>query len=134
MDFSKWTRAETSKMTYTKDQLDFTTFHVWYKLAAVSLEMLSRLKDERMTGFKMSWSIKNPTLIANISEVGRGIQTPGFAGTLEVGGGGDAERENKVILTLPEGFIRKVGNGSLVIELDADVGKAYKKWKPVAVG
>ena len=65
-------------MNYTKDQLNFTTFHVWYELKAASQQLLDSWKDKRMTGFRFSWRIENSTVIwsTNISEVGRSIQTP----------------------------------------------------------
>ena len=67
-------------LTYTKDQLNFSNFFVWYKYKAASQQLLDMWKDKRMTGFRLSWRIKNenPPLIANISEVGRSIETPHF--------------------------------------------------------
>ena len=64
--------------TYTKDQLNFQSFLLSYKYKAASQHLLDSWKERRMTGFKLSWKIeKNSTLwMANISEVGRSIQTP----------------------------------------------------------
>ena len=63
--------------------MDITSFHVWYKLKAADQHLLNRLKDKRMTGFRLSWKIERPTLNANISELGRSIETPGFGQQLD---------------------------------------------------
>ena len=44
-------------LKYTKDQLDFTIFQVWYSFfnMQASKEGLSSWKDNRMTGFRLSW-------------------------------------------------------------------------------
>ena len=67
-------------LAYTEDQLNFSRFHVWYKYKAASHQLLDSWEDKRMTGLRLSWRIKNdnPPLIANISELGRSIQTPGL--------------------------------------------------------
>ena len=68
-------------LTNTKDQLNFSNFLVYYKYKAASKQLLNNWKDKRMTGFRLSWRIENPPLIANISEVGRNIKTPHFGDT-----------------------------------------------------
>ena len=64
-------------LSYTKDELDFSSISVWYKYKAASQELLDSWKDKRMTGFRFSWKIENPkmTWTSNINEVGRSIKT-----------------------------------------------------------
>ena len=132
----------TVNLVYTKEQLGFSSFHVWYKYRAASKQLLESWKEQRMTGFKLSWRIENenPPLIATISEVGRSLQTPGLGGSSLVE---PVDHKYKAVLTIPEDFPQKIGNGSLVIELDIDVReddevnyvtmnyklqRAYKTW------
>ena len=63
--------------------MTFNSFHVWYKYKAASQQLLDSWKEKRMTGFKLSWRIENPTVkwITSISEVGRSIQTPSLDAT-----------------------------------------------------
>ena len=63
-------------MNYTKDQLNFSSFHAWYKYKAASQQSLDSWKDKRTTGFRLSWRIENPTLewTTSISEVGKSIK------------------------------------------------------------
>lgn len=60
-------------MTYTKEQLNFTSFHVWYEYKAATQQLLNSWKDKRMTGFQLSWRIKNSSLswTPSASEVGK---------------------------------------------------------------
>ena len=64
--------------TITEDQLNFQSLLVSYKHQAASHQLLDNWKDKRMTGFRLSWRVENenPPLMANISELGRSIQTP----------------------------------------------------------
>ena len=65
-------------LTYTKDQLNFPGFHIWYNYKAASQNLLDSWEEKRVTGFRLSWRIENPTLAwtTSISEVGRSIQSP----------------------------------------------------------
>ena len=57
--------TEKLDLIYTKDQLTFRSFHVWYEYKAASQQVLDSWEDKRMTGFKLTWRIEKPTLMAN---------------------------------------------------------------------
>ena len=117
---------KTLDFMYSKDQLTFSSFNLWYKYRAASQQLLDSWKNKRMTGFRLSWRIENenPPLIASISEVGRSIQTPRLGETFFNSADASSNLEFKAILTLPEDFQHKVGNESLVIELNIDMIQA----------
>ena len=102
------------KLKYKKDQLTFSKFHVWYKYVFTSQNLLGSWKDKRMTGFKLSWRIETerPTLMANISEVGRSIKSPELEHDFAKSPDSSSEVICKVILTVPEDT--HVGKGRLV--------------------
>ena len=86
------------KLAYTKDQLNFTSFHVWYTYKAASQQLLDSWKDKRMTGFRLSWRIQyeHLPLIASTNQVGRSIQTPGLGNIMDA----KADKMYKAILHL----------------------------------
>ena len=45
-------------LTYTRDQLAFSSFNVWYSYKVASEELLDSWEDPRMTGFTVSWHIR----------------------------------------------------------------------------
>ena len=49
-------------MKYKKDQLTFSSFHVWYKFKAASQQLLNSWEGKRMTGFRLSWRIDPPSV------------------------------------------------------------------------
>ena len=64
------------KHKYKKDQLSFTSFHVWYRYKAASQQLLDSWKEKRMTGFRFSWRIeKLPPIQADWKEE---VQTPKY--------------------------------------------------------
>ena len=77
--------GKTMGLTYTKDQLNFLYFIVWYKYKAASQQLLDSWKDKRMTGLRLSWRTENenPPLIARSAEVGRSIEAPKFVDTVK---------------------------------------------------
>ena len=107
-------------LKYTKDQLNFPSFLVWYKYEAINLQLLDSWKDKRMTGFRLSWRIENenPPLIANISEVGRSIETPHFGDIPAETTVAPSDKLYKITLTPPQNLAQQMTNKSLVIELD----------------
>ena len=112
-------------LSYTKDQLDLTNFHVWYKLKAASQQLLDSWKEKRMTGFRLNWRIENPTVrwTTSISEVGRSIQTAIPSETLVSAVDESSDKIYKAVLAIPEDFQNEIRNETLVIELDVDMGK-----------
>ena len=107
------------QLTFKRDQLNVTSFHVWYKAKAVSQHLLNRWQDKKMTGFKLSWRIENSPLIANISEVGRRIQTPGLGGIFDEGAAySTSEQVFLAVLNLPNNVKEKMKSGTLEIDLD----------------
>ena len=77
-------------------------------------------KDKRMTGFRLSWRIENenPPLIANISKVGRSIETPHFGDTPDETTVAPSAKVYKVTLTPPQNLAQQTTNKSFVIDLD----------------
>ena len=73
-------------LIYKKDQLTLSSFHVWYQFKAASPQVLDSWEDKRMTGFKLTWRIEKPTLMANNTEVARSISkaTPNSKDSLMV--------------------------------------------------
>ena len=108
---------KTLSLTFAEDQLNFTKFLVSYKYKAASDQVLDSWKDKRMTGFRLSWRIENPPLIANISEVGRSIETPHFGDTLDETHSISLDKLYKVTLTPPKNLSHHMTNKNLVIEL-----------------
>ena len=125
--------AKTISLTYKKDQLNFPSFFVWYKYKAASQQLLDSWKDKRMTGFRLSWRIENPPFVANISEVGRSIESPRLLNTFDA----SLNYTYKAILTPSEELLQQMENESLVIELNFDMNSSdeayaftcYRPWQ-----
>ena len=109
-------------LSLTREKLNFHAFQVWYKFRApTNLTLLNDWTQRRMTGFKLSWRIENPsTLSASVSEPGMRVQTPMFGGTFDPE---YFERDHTYIATLefPDDLTERVGNGSLTIEIEVDL-------------
>ena len=106
------------RLTYLKNQLNFSNFVVWYKYKT-NQQLLDSWKDKRMTGLRLTWRIENenPPLFASISEVGRSIQTPRIGDT--IGGTSASTSQNlyKVALTPKKDLSQQMANNRLVIDL-----------------
>ena len=126
VEYKPQQRNEKLTLKYNKDQLTFTSFHVWYNYKTVSQQWLDSLQDKRMTGFKLSWRIENPALVftTTISEIGRSIQTPRLGESQVIPADALSDHVYKVTLMLPEDIQQQVGDGSLVIEMDVDKKQA----------
>ena len=113
----------TLNLAYTKDQLNISSFHLWYNFKTASRQLLDSWKDQRMTGFRFSWRIENPTEIwtSSIGEVGRSIQTPRLGEPFS--SSETKELLYKVVLTIAEDFQHQIGNETLIVELDVDMRK-----------
>ena len=111
---------KTLSLTYTKDQLKFSSFLMWYKYKAANKQLLDSWKDKRMTGFRLSWRIENPPLRARISEVGRSIETPHVGDIPAEDTVAPSDKLYKVTLAPPKNLSRHMTNKSLVIELNID--------------
>ena len=104
-------------------KVTFSSFHIVYKYKAADEGLLNSWKDKRMTGFKIKWRIEDLPLVANIKEVGRSLKTPGKGEIIERASLG---RFYKATLNVPKDVQKKVGNGSLVIELDVQIRPSDK--------
>lgn len=109
---------KTVRLTYTKDQLNIPSFHVWYRYKAASQQLLDSWEDKRMTGFQFGWKIEEPrerwTLSSN--EVGRSIQTS------EIGECESSSKIYSVALTIPDAFEENIDNETtLLIELETEM-------------
>ena len=107
-------------LKYNKNQLSFTSFHVYYRYKAASKQMLDSWKNKRMTGLKLSWRIQNenPPLMAQISEVGRSIQTPSDSFVKPIDE--SSYLIYKAVLTIPEDLPARMEDGRLAIEIEVD--------------
>ena len=47
--------TKTVRLEYSKYQLDFTSFHVWYTYRRASNDLLKSWVDERVTGVELKW-------------------------------------------------------------------------------
>ena len=112
-------REETIRLNFSKNTLNFSNFLLWYNYKAASQQLLDSWKDKRMTGFRLSWNIENEhlPLTANITDVGRSIETPHFGDTLE------ASYDNlyRAILTPSIDLLQKMDISSLEIDLDINM-------------
>ena len=104
---------ESTKLHYERNQLTFTSFHVWYRYKAVSQQPL---KNKRMTGIKLNWRFENenPPLLAHISEMGRSLEMPKLGAAFVK----PVERIYKVVLALEKDLAILKDNESLTIELE----------------
>ena len=75
------TKGGTTKLEFSKDQLEFGAFNVWYSYKTASQELLDFWEKKRMTGFRLNWRIENPPQIIVSTEVGGCITTPRFGTT-----------------------------------------------------
>ena len=126
VEYTSLMRTRTSfNLTYSKGQIDFSSFHVWYNYKAASQQLLNSWKDKRMTGFRLTWRIENPTVTwaSSISEVGRSIKTPGLGDILDDHVDGSSDHIYKAVLTIPDGFKEEMSKNTLVIELAAEMNK-----------
>ena len=108
-----------------KDQLNFSRFHIWYNERATSQQSPLNFENSQMTGFKVSWNVKKPTVIwtSSISEVGRPLQTPQLGKILVKPSDASVDHIYKVDLTVTDDFQAEIGDRTLVIELDVDMRK-----------
>ena len=63
-------------LEYKKEQLPYPYIKVQYHYESFSQKLFNSWAYTRMTGFRLSWEIKNPQLELFTSEVGRGVHTP----------------------------------------------------------
>ena len=126
VDYTSLNRTTNNlQLTFKRDQLNVTSFHVWYKAKGASQQLLNKWQDKKMTGFKLSWRIENPPLIANISEVGRSIKTPGLGGPFDEGAAySTSEQVFLAVLNLPNDIKEKMESGTLEIGLDVVMRQA----------
>ena len=121
MESTSLSGKQTVNLQYKKNNLGCPSFHVWYEYKAATQKLLDTWEDKRMTGFKLSWRIENPTFnyTLNTSEVGKSIQTPGLGGVpIEM----SSDHVYEAVLMIPKDFPGRMGNGTLVIDLDVDKG------------
>ena len=111
---------KTVKLEFVKEQLSFSSFHVWHMYKATSQQLLDSWTKKKMTGLKLSWRIENenPPLTATTDEVGRSFETPGLGDTFA-----KSALICKAVLKTPEDVLDQQGNKTLVIELDVDMRK-----------
>ena len=119
------TGKRTVHLAYSKDQLNFPSFKMLYRYTAASQQLLDNWEEKRITGFRLSWRIENPTVkwTTSISEVGRSIQTPRLGDAFDKPVDESSDHIYKAVLTMPGHFQENIGNGSLVIELASDMRK-----------
>ena len=116
-------------------QTVFGNFYIWYKFLAVSQQLLDGWKNKRMTGFRVSWRITNPTVMwtSSISEIGRSIKTPGFNESSAQLSHFSSDHVYSTSLFFPKNSETDIGNDSLIIELSVDMNKedelSYKNYK-----
>ena len=112
-------------LSYTKDQLNYASFNVWYKYKAASQQLLDSWKEKKMTGFRFSWRIENRTVMwtSSVSKVGRSLQTPRLGEPVLNSADESSDHTYTAVLALPDEFQKEIGNGSLMIELVTDMRK-----------
>ena len=109
---------------YTKEQLWFSAFQVWYKLKAANQGQLDAWKDKRMTGCKLSWRVENTPLTLTSNEVGRMIITPNFGQQLFESSYFESAKSYIVHLEFTEHLKNQIGDGELMIQLEVDMYQA----------
>ena len=57
---------------YTKENMTIPSFQVWHKYKKVSQERLDSWKEQRMTGFRISWRVDNPNLETAMTDTKEG--------------------------------------------------------------
>ena len=117
----------TMNLAYTKDQLNFPSFNVWYKYKTANQQLLDSWEEKRMTGFRLSWRIENPTVkwTTSISEIGTSLQTPRLGDAFVKPHDRSSDHAYKAILT-KDFNEEEIGNGTLVIELDVNMREGDK--------
>ena len=111
-------------LKYTREQLVFSAFQVWYKLQAVNQNQLDGWKDKRMTGCRLSWRIENSALTLATSEIGRTIMTPQLGSAEYDKSYFEEDHSYSATLEFSKNLRNLVGQGFLVIQLDADMHDA----------
>ena len=101
---------------YSKAELKFTTFQVWYTRQADAKGDMSK-----RTGVRLSWKLTNPLMKLEVStsELGRTLHMPGWGKDFERKSY-ESDFEYTASLKFPENLPEQVGNGTLVIELEVD--------------
>ena len=51
-------KTSTVRLEYKKEQLEFSSFQVWYSFRTANKTLLESWKEKRMTGFQLTWAIK----------------------------------------------------------------------------
>ena len=121
-DAKKTIQAPKKKVwRYTREQIAFSSFQVWYKLKAANQSQIEAWKDQRMTGFSLRWSIDNTPMTLTSSEVGRAIITPNLGGSQPQSDYFEKDRSFIVRLMFPKALKDQIGKGQLVIQVEADM-------------
>ena len=116
MDTVAPSRNSSTKLEIKAEEILFPSIEVLYSYRPSTQDLLSSWEEKRMTGFQVSWSIENPPLHLTTNEVGRSIMTPGLGDNYEITSYLD-DHTYKATLMIPDNFVDRVGNGSLVIDL-----------------
>ena len=113
-------KASTIRLEYTKEQLSFSSFQVWYSLKAANKNLLDSWKEKRMTGFMLSWHIQNehPPIYMELTTKGLGssLVTPGFGDDLEEDFYNANKKFNATVI-ITDDLLEQIGKGKLVVEI-----------------
>ena len=122
--------TSTSRLEYKKDQLNFSSFEVWYSFRTTSRSLISSWKEKRMTGFRMTWAILNehaPVYMEmSTSKLGSRLTTPICA---KESCEEFFKRNQNFAMSLPitQGLLTQIDDGLLVIEIQMNRIKEKSK-------
>ena len=116
MDTVAINRKPSTTLQIKAADISFPSIEVLYSYRPGIQDLVTSWKEKRMTGFQVSWSIENPPLYLTTKEVGKSITTPGLGDNYEITSYLD-DHTYKATLLIPDNFVDRVGNGSLVIDL-----------------
>lgn len=106
---------------YTREQLTFPVFQVWYKLKAAKQSQLDVWKDKRMTGCRLSWRVENSPLTLTSSEVGRTIETPNLGSSNFETSYFEEDHSFIATLEIQTSLKTQLDDGALVIQLETNL-------------
>ena len=116
----------THQLEFSKNNLTFPSFQVWYKYKNANQKVMERRKQEltRMTGFRLSWKIQNPPLQINSTSPGQEIKTPNFGEPVHSASDHyNQSHDYTATIQVPEDMAEQIENGSLIVAIEVATNK-----------
>ena len=124
------------RLTYTREELSFTSFFVEYVYSPTYSEHHLSWKNTSMTGFRLSWVIQNenPPMSLETQEIGSVVESPGFKDPAYQSSFYENDHIYEAILKAPLNLADKIGDGSLAVEIEVSLKEGWGEEVQISKG